>query len=229
MSFHNKFYLNYSGVVQLQCPSYNNRELKPSQYGEDQYVTGILQDDPQIQMGNDFTTLSELSDALGNLQDFQTVAGANNLVNYIPASAMTWQGTAPIKVNLAFYLITFNKDSNIQGRLKILAEMATLDVTGDLTTRVHGGYRFMYYNIKKDGNLINNEAIDKNKDVPGTFRILINNRTCLTGMLLTSLQFQPSTVVCKNKEPLYYIVNASFVQYRPPIRSDLDSVFGGIV
>lgn len=225
MSYFDDILIHGSGLIKVRCPNFANHNAKPDEYTDE--IVGILQDDPQIQMGNTFTPLSELSDALQNLQATQTVLGANNLINYIPASAMTWQGTAPIVLNASFYLVTIHKNSNIQGQLKKLASMATLYVDGEegLNTRIHGGYRFMYYNVKENGNLINNAGIEKNKDVPGTCRVYINDMTQLDGMLLTALQFQPSTVVCPQGEPLYYVVNASFSQYRPPVTTDLDNVF----
>ena len=121
-------------------------------------------------------------------------------------------------------MITLYNGSNIMGQLKKLAELAALHVTDETSTRFHGGYRFQYY---QDKLLINNEGIEKTQDVPGTCIININDNTYLRGMLLTSLQFQPSTVVCPKGEPLYYLVNASFTQYRPPVTTDLNHVFGG--
>ena len=228
MSYFDSIMLHGSGIIQIQCPNAANADAMPDAYTD--LVTGIMQDDPQIQMGNTFTTLSELADALKDLQDTQMVLGGNNLVNYIPASAMLWQGTAPIVLNASFYLVTIHKASNIQKKLQGLASLATLYTSEDskhgMNARIHGGYKYMYYNTQTT-NLINNAGIAKNKDVPGTCRIYLNDSTRLDGMLLTSLQFQPSTVVCPKGEPLYYLVNASFTQYRPPVTTDLNHVFGG--
>lgn len=221
MSFATDFYNSMSGVVTIWVPSYDNHNAKPSEYNH--ALQGILQEDPQITMGNNFVPLSELDSALHPLQDFQQVMGANNVVNYLPASAMTWQGTPPIKIQLNFYMITLYNGSNIMGQLKHLAELASLHVTDETSTRFHGGYRFQYY---QDKLLINNEGIEKTQDVPGTCIININESTCLRGMLLTALHFQPSTVVCKHHEPLYYNVNATFTGYRPPVTGDLGSIFG---
>ena len=225
MSYYDNLMLHNSGLIQIQVPSYSNHDALPSQYVDN--ITGILQEDPSIQMGNTFTPLSELSEALGEIQNTQMVLGANNLLNYIPASAMTWQGTAPIKINVSFYLVTLSEKSNIQKTLKKLAELATVHVVDETSSRIHGGYRFMNYEVTNEKSLISNEGIDKCKEVPGTCRIFINDSTCLQGMLLQNLQYQPSTVVCRHGEPLYYIVNAQFQQYRPPVDSDLNSVFGG--
>ena len=221
MSFITDFYNSMSGVVTIWVPSYKNHNAKPSQYNN--AIQGILQDDPQIQMGNTFTPLSELDNALQPLQNFQQVMGANNVVNYLPASASTWQGTSPIKVHLNFYMLTLYNGSNIMGQLKKLAELAALHVTDETSTRFHGGYRFQLY---KDKQLISNNGIEKTQNVPGTCRIDINENTYIQGMLLQSLQYQPSTVVCRNKEPLYYIVNAQFIGYRAPVTGDLKSIFG---
>ena len=222
MSFMSEFYNSMSGKVTIMMPNYNNHNAKPSQYNT--YLQGILQDDPQIIMANTFTPLSELDSALKPLQDFQQVMGANNVLNYLPASAMSWQGTDPIKVRISFYLITLHKGSNIMGQLEHLAELAALHVTDATSTRFHGGYRYQLYNDKE---LIKNSGIESDLDVEGTCIIGINENTYIRGMLLTSLQFQPSTVVCRNKEPLYYIVNAEFKGYRPPVTGDLKSIFGG--
>lgn len=222
MTFISDFYNSMSGIVTISVPSYENHNAKPSEYAYG--LDGILQDDPQIQMGNTFTPLSELDQALNPLQDFQQVMGANNVLNYLPASAMTWQGTAPIKLHMSFYMITLHKGSNISGQLNRLADLAALHVTDATSTRFHGGYRFQLY---KDNQLISNSGIEQTQDVPGTCIININNNTYLRGMLLQSLQFQPSTVVCRNGEPLYYIVNTQFIGYRPPVTGDLKSIFSG--
>lgn len=228
MSYFDSIMQHCSGLIYIRCPNAENPDAMPDSYTN--LVTGIMQDDPQIQMGNTFTTLSELSDALKDLKEAQLVLGASNLVNYIPASAMMWQGTSPIVLNASFYLVTIHEKSNIQGQLQCLASLATLFTKEDsehgMNATPHGGYRYFYYNTGAT-SLINNADIAKNKDVPGTCCIYFNASTRLDGMLLTSLQFQPSTVICPQGEPLYYLVNASFTQYRPPVTTDLKHVFGG--
>lgn len=226
MSYFDSLITDGNGVISISCPNVKHMDRVESQYSGADKVEGILQDDPQIQMGNTFTPMSELNDALKTAQQTQMVLGANNLLNYLPASSLAWQGTSPIILNTSFYLITISEYSNIQGQLKALARLAALKVQDDTSTRIHGGYRYMHYDkIDNQGNFLSNVGVDEEKSRPGTCKIVINHATILHGMLLTSLQFQPSTVSCPHGEPLYYIVNASFTLYRPAIITDLDDVF----
>ena len=50
MSYSDTFLSSNSGIVSLQIPQVE---------GDDVFIKGILQEDPQIQMGNQWGTLSE--------------------------------------------------------------------------------------------------------------------------------------------------------------------------
>ena len=227
LTFIDELFNRQSGTVVIEVPDINNHNAVPSEYTRK--IRGILIDDPQIHFQNNFSTLSELHEALSTAQDTQQVFGANNLLNYIPASAMTWQGTPPITLHMQFYLISFNANSNIMQQARWLTELCTLKVTDETSSRIHGGYRYHFFDGSK---FINNQTKTYNVQtaggVPGTCTVKINNeRTVINGLLLLSAQCQPSTVVCRNDEPLYYIVSVRFTGYRPPVTSDLDSIFAG--
>ena len=87
---------------------------------------------------------------------------------------MLWQGTAPIVLNASFYLVTIHKTSNIQKKLQVLASLATLYTSEDskhgMNARIHGGYKYMYYNTQTN-NLINNAGIAKSK-IPKILELL---------------------------------------------------------
>lgn len=209
-----------SGIIKLEVPQYNTKNKTP--------VIGILQDDIQIRMMNNWSPNSEINTALDKLQEFQQVWGADSVVNYLPTSGMTWKGTPPIRVQVSFYLITLNKNSNIRHSAKLLAGLCALNVTGSMSTGFHGGYKLDLYdnalNLNNNIDLTNNQ-----EDVQGTCNILVNAKTntYIRGLLCTEFQCQPSTVSCRNGEPLYYNIGMSFTGYRAPILSDLDSMFGG--
>lgn len=218
MSYSSEILSHNSGIIAIKTPIYDSESRT--------VIKGILQDDIQIQMGNNWAPNSDLNTALDTLQEFQQIWGADSVSNYLPTSGMTWKGTQHIKIQASFYLVTFNEYSNIQRDVRLLAELCALKPTGTTSTGFHNGYKLNLY----DNNMTLNNNIDLNKnDVKGTCEIMINNmsHTYIQGLLAQSLQIQPSTVRCKNGEPLYYIVNMSFTGYRAPIVGDLKSIFGG--
>ena len=99
MSYSDTFLSSNSGIVSLQIPQVE---------GDDVFIKGILQEDPQIQMGNQWGTLSEFDNLLDPLQELQQAIQTDNISNYVSATGMAWKGTPHIKVNCSFYLISFN-------------------------------------------------------------------------------------------------------------------------
>lgn len=231
MSFSDRFFKQKSGIITLRVPTSNGGDSR-SDYHD---VKGILQDDPQIQFGNNWSPISEFKTALDPLQDFQQVIQAESVSSFISGSGMAWKGTAHIKVNCSFYLISFNAKSNIQNSAKMLAQLCALNVTGKTKVRPHGGYQLDLFNSNEaltNDNVSYKDLKDIAGDgekVPGTVTLFINSgsHTKITGLLAQSIQIQPSTVTVKNGAPLYYIVNAGFTGYRAPIYDDLKPMFGG--
>lgn len=224
MTYSSEILSKSSGVIKIGIPIDNKNDKYDS--NPLTWVVGILQDDIQIQLANNWAPNSEINTALDTLQEFQQIWSTDSVSNYIPTSGMTWKGTKHIVVNVAFYLITFNENSNIQRDARLLAELLTLTPTGVTSTGFHNGYKLNLY----QGNERINNNVDLNiNDIKGTCHIVVNNgrHTELKGLLASSMQIQPSTVSCIGGEPLYYIVNMGFTGYRAPIKADLKSVFGG--
>ena len=219
MAYSDQFLEQKSGIIKLNIPTFNDgRET----------IKGILQDDPQIQMGNTWAPISEFQTALDPLQDIQQIIQTENISNFVSASGMAWKGTPHIKVNCTFYLINFNANSNAGRQVRILSELCSLETKGSTQTRVHGGYKLDLF--QSNENLTNRNLKDIITQTEGTVTLTINSgaHTMIKGLLAQSIQVQPSTVSVANGQPLYYLVSASFTGYRSPIQSDFADMYGGL-
>ena len=219
MSYSDTFLSSNSGIVTLQIPQVE---------GDDDFIKGILQEDPQIQMGNQWGALSEFDNLLDPLQELQQAIQTDNISNYVSATGMAWKGTPHIKVNCSFYLISFNSSSNIRAQAKHLAKLCTVTVTGSVGVKIHGGYKLDYFKNNESLTLNNLNDITS-QNVKGTVTLSINSyrHTKIPGLLTQSLTIQPSTVCVRSGAPLYYVVTAGFIGYRAPISSDMDVMYGG--
>ena len=219
MSYSDTFLSSNSGIVTLEIPQVE---------GSTAFIKGILQEDPQIQMGNQWGTLSEFDNLLDPLQELQQAIQTDNISNYVSATGMAWKGTPHIKVNCSFYLISFNSNSNIRAQAKQLAKLCTVTVTGSFGVKIHGGYKLDYFKNNNDLTLNNLNDITS-QTVKGTVTLSINSyrHTKIPGLLTQSLTIQPSTVCVRSGAPLYYVVTAGFIGYRAPISSDMDVMYGG--
>ena len=219
MSYSDTFLSSNSGIVTLEIPRVE---------GGNAFIKGILQEDPQIQMGNQWGTLSEFDNLLDPLQELQQAIQTDNISNYVSATGMAWKGTPHIKVNCSFYLISFNSSSNIRAQAKQLAKLCTVTVTGSVGVKIHGGYKLDYFKNNESLTLNNLNDITS-QNVKGTVTLSINSyrHTKIPGLLTQSLTIQPSTVCVRSGAPLYYVVTAGFIGYRAPISSDMDVMYGG--
>jgi hypothetical protein len=216
-----------SGIIEIVVPQYNEN-IKSA------HIKGVLQDDIQITMKNNWSPFSELNPhIMEKLQGLQQIWQADSVTNYIPTSAQAWKGTSPIVVSASFYLINFNSDANIQGKARILSNLCALNPESNTQTKFHGGYKMDLYD--DEGALINELNYHDTLTVPGTCEIIINSErhTYIRGLLANEISIQPSTVsVWNNKkkrgEPLYYTINMSFLGHRAPVEKDLIHLFGGI-
>lgn len=216
-----------SGIIEIVVPQYNDMIKAP-------HIKGVLQDDIQITMKNNWSPFSELNPhIMEKLQGLQQIWQADSVTNYIPTSAQAWKGTNPILVSASFYLINFNKDSNIQAKARILSKLCALNPESTTQTKFHGGYKMDLYN--DSGDLINDINYNDTLTVPGTCEIIVNSEkhTYIRGLLANEISIQPSTVSVWNPkkqrgEPLYYSITMSFVGHRAPIEKDLVHLFGGI-
>lgn len=221
MTYSDRFLEQKSGILDIYHPSFNLKHIK-----------GIFQDDPQIVLSNMWSPISDLKNALTPLQDIQQVLGAENISSYISASGQAWKGTPPIEVNCSFYLVSFNKNSNIKGDISLLSKLCALDVTGGMSIKPHGGYKL---NVYDNNNRLNDltystlPSILGSDSVSGTVTLTFNSsmHTEIQGLLVKRISVQASTVSVKSGAPLYYYVNMSFVGYRPPIVRDIERMFVG--
>lgn len=222
MAYSDQFLEQSSGIIMLEVPTFE---------GGKEIIKGILQDDPQIQMGNNWNPISEFTTALDPLQDLQQIVQTDSISNYVSASGMAWKGTAHIKVSCTFYLISFNKNSNIRKQASILSKLCTLQVDGNTSVKVHGGYKL---NVLSGNKTLNNASYNDLQDitsvdtVPGTVSLYVNSasHTKIKGLLAQTIQIHPSTVSVANGQPLYYMINMSFTGYRSPITTDMESIYG---
>ena len=219
MAYSDTFLSSKSGIVTLEIPQVE---------GGTAFIKGILQEDPQIQMGNQWGTLSEFDNLLDPLQELQQAIQTDNISNYVSATGMAWKGTPHVKVNCSFYIISFNSSSNIRAQAKQLAKLCTVTVTGSIGVKIHGGYKLDYFKNNNDLTLNNLNDITS-QNVKGTVTLYINSyrHTKIQGLLTQSLTIQPSTVCVRSGAPLYYVVTAGFIGYRAPISSDMDVMYGG--
>lgn len=224
-----------SGVIKVTIPVNEGDKSIP------QRITGILQEDPQIKFGNNWSPISELANGLDPLQELQQVIQTESISSYVSASGNAWKGTPPIAIEVSFYLISFNKYSHITKQARLLASLCALNTTGATKSRVHGGYQYSVFennetlsnlgDIEKAKNITYHDLRDITRDdgeVSGTVSITINSRshTSIKGLLVKALQLQPSTVCVRSGEPLYYLVNMSLIGYRAPILTDIEHMFG---
>ena len=87
MAYSDTFLSSKSGIVTLEIPQVE---------GGTAFIKGILQEDPQIQMGNQWGTLSEFDNLLDPLQELQQAIQTDNISNYVSATGMAWKGTPHI-------------------------------------------------------------------------------------------------------------------------------------
>ena len=219
MAYSDTFLSSDSGIVTVEVPLIGGGTVR---------IKGILQEDPQIQMGNQWGTLNEFDNLLDPLQKLQQAIQTDNISNYVSATGMVWKGTPHIKVNCNFYLISFNANSDIRGQANELAKLCSVTVTGKTGVKIHGGYKVNYFKSNESLTLNNLNDITEQK-VEGTVTLYINSRahTKIPGLLTQSLTIQPSTVSVRSGAPLYYMVSAGFIGYRAPISSDMDVIYGG--
>ena len=225
MSYSDRFFEQQSGIITLDIP------VTTSDGGTSSAtIKGILQEDPQIQMGNNWGTLNEFDNLLDPLQELQQALKTDNISNYVSASGMAWKGTPHIKVNCNFYLIAFNAHSNICSKARMLSQLCAVTVTGKYGIKVHGGYQLDYYknNSKLSLDSMNDSAF-LDSGVKGTVTLTINStsHTVIRGLLAQSINIQPSVVSVRDGSPLYYVVSAGFTGYRAPITTDMSSIYGG--
>lgn len=225
MAYSDRFYEQQSGIIELKVPYFSKVDGSTST----ESIKGILQDDPQIQLGNNWGTLNEFDDLLNPLRDIQQVVKTDNITNYVSATGMAWKGTPHIKVNCNFYLIAFNSKSNINKKAMLLSQLCTVFVSGGYGVKVHGGYQLDYYKNNETLELGTfNDSDFINSKVDGTVTMIINSpsHTVINGLLAQTINIQPSTVCVRDGSPLYYVVSAGFTGYRAPITSDMHSIYG---
>lgn len=156
MNLNNNFFIssiasNCAGTAIFRLPSVS---------GEEYIVQGFLTDEPTINMGN--TWESAVPD-ISSLNDFMQIANEGP-VSWISTSKAAWKGTAPITVDLNFYLLSFNTEQ-IKGNSTVdnmpvskqaaaFAQLAAVEGKSEaasngffdrLKVKIHGGYTPNYF------------------------------------------------------------------------------------
>ena len=150
MRFLERIYNNIAGTIQMNLP-----------WGDGSYVgiKGFLAEDPNITLSNEFKSVIE---DISIINDFTQILNGTSSA-WLSTSKQSWSGTAPIKCELNFYLITFMKkqitgipgttgeEIPIRKQAAYLARLATVSQgTGLLDVGVHGGYKPNYWQNNQD-------------------------------------------------------------------------------
>lgn len=136
---------NSAGTVMFSLPDCET-------LGSYHIVEGFLAEDPQISFNNEWGTVGP---DLSMLNDFTQLMGMGTYAHMAGTNA-SWKNTAPISVNLNFYLLTYSKDQLQKSSAaepitqqasyfaQLTAVQANLDTGNTLSrkfgVKVHGGY-----------------------------------------------------------------------------------------
>jgi hypothetical protein len=147
--FINSIAANCAGMAVFRLPTTNGGEV---------IVKGFLTEEPNISMGNSWE--SAIPD-ISSLNTFSQIAGEGS-VSWVSTSKAAWKSTAPITVDMNFYLITYLKaqltgkgtldEMPISKQAAYFAALAAV-MPGDggdgffnkLKIGVHGGYKPNYF------------------------------------------------------------------------------------
>lgn len=134
---------NSAGTVMFSLPDCET-------LGSYHIVEGFLIEDPQLSFSNEWGTVGP---DLSMLNDFTQLMGMGTYAHMAGTNA-SWKNTAPISVNLNFYLLTYSKDQLTKSSSKepvtkqasYFAELTAVQPNHDnalskkFGVKVHGGY-----------------------------------------------------------------------------------------
>ena len=210
-----------SGIVKLDLPTGTT-------------VTGLLVNDPSIKVRNQWGTIMPESEDLNQLL---MMAGRQNLFSWVSASSAAWKSTDPLTLGLDFYLLSYDKNSNVKGQASALLSLAALgDVEGSsfaeaTQVQVHGGYKIDLFdsNSKLTKSTIDSylqEAAGKLAgDKAGTITIRIGDQIKLKNMLLDECTAEHSRVQVASGVPLFIKITATFRLCRAPLTADIEGIY----
>ena len=210
-----------SGIVKIGLPDGN-------------IVTGLLANDPSIRVRNQWGSI--LPDTEDLNQILQTV-GSKNLFAWVSASSAAWKSSDPLNIGLDFYLLSYDKTSDVKGqarRLMSLAAMGTPEggnfAQATMVT-VHGGYKIDILESNSELNVGNIESYLQGAaqtligDHPGTLTIQIGDQITLKNMLLEECSAEHSRVQVESGVPLFIKISATFRLCRAPLISDIEGIY----
>lgn len=220
------------GKIIITIPNYGGTPIE---------LPGFLISEPTFEGSNKWGTI--LGDVTSNLNDLQSLWGANNMMNWIGASVQCWKGTEPLKFSVDFYVVNYAPYLAIEDKIKALFNLTALaegDFLESVTVQVHGGYKPKvlsdnteqgFNGIVEEAGLKDGQAVSKvvsGSPPEGTVEVQIGERINFKGLLVSSVNITPSTVeVCSlngsNIKPLYYRINAKFTGSRTLLKSDVDN------
>ncbi len=228
------------GKIIIHIPLFNSE-------GED-VLSGILISEPTFAGGNKWGTI--LGDITSDLNDLQSLWGAENMFSWIGASVQCWKGTDPLKFSADFFVVNYSPNLGLESKIKNLFALTSMGegqfAGGSTNIQVHGGYRpdvLADNNDQFNARITNIEELtgeaspfkDQGKKVmegswqgEGTVAVEIGERISFSKLLVSSVHITPSTLeVCdafgNNVKPLYYRINVTFIGSRALLKTDVDN------
>lgn len=211
-------------------------------------ISGILASEVNISMQNRF---GPLIPDISFLTDISSMVGSTSLLAWIGSTAQAWKGTEPIRFGMDLYFVNYKPNLNLEGKLKALARMCSLEATGSATVQAHGGYQGRYFGNNLSQQYFNNaenyrafmqekdptaqEKYDYLKGVGGEFQkeifgvvaVEIGSRFRLDNLLILRVDITPSLTEIYNAgspKPLYYKVGLSFQTCRAALATDVEGM-----
>lgn len=212
-------------------------------------LCGLLIGDPTFSLQNKWGPI--ISD-ISNLTDVTSLMGTASIATWISASTNCWKGTAPISLNVSFYLINYKSTGlNFEEQLKQLGKLAALGkgaFLNGITTTAHGGYQAdVWANNETRRGYFTTQAADLSKEqyegidaavegersgnnVKSTVQVDFGNKIKIPNLLLVKLDVTKSAVEVANSDgtnvkPLYYKVDAMFTGVAPAVDTEVEFIF----
>ena len=221
------FYSSQSGIVKIAMPS--NKNFKP--------ITGILVSDPAIKVRNQWGSILPGGE---DLNDLMAVAGSRNLFAWVAGSSAAWKSSDPLGIGLDFYLLSYDRSSDVKGQARSLLSLATMgepeggSFAQATMVSVHGGYKIDVSEsnqaLRTDNAItdayLQGMANQLTGDKEGTLTIQIGDQITLKNMLLEECSAEHSKVQVERGIPLFIKISATFRLCRAPLTSDIEGIYG---
>ena len=219
-----------SGIVKITMPNPGKIptfDFKP--------ITGILVNDPSIRLRNQWGSILPGNE---DLNELMALTGNRNLFAWVSASSAAWKSSDPLNIGLDFYLLSYDRSSDVKGQtrsLLSLAAMGNADTFQAAMVTVHGGYKLditesnkkltMGAQVKITDGYLQKAAKALTGEHPGTLTIQIGDQIVLRNMLLEECSAEHSKVQVESGVPLFIKISATFRLCRAPLVSDIEGIY----